>query len=66
MASDLNASFASLQWVMDIYALALAALLMVAGSLADLFGHRRLYVAGLSVFAAGLAGACARRRTPAC
>jgi EmrB/QacA subfamily drug resistance transporter len=58
MASDLNASFASLQWVMDIYALALAALLMVAGSLADLFGHRRLYAAGLTVFAlASLAAA---------
>src|SRR3954466_9350948 len=51
MASDLHASFSSLQWVMDVYALALAALLMVAGSLADLFGHRRLYVAGLIVFA---------------
>jgi EmrB/QacA subfamily drug resistance transporter len=51
MADDLDASFSSLQWVVDIYALALAALLMVAGSLADLFGHRRLYVAGLTVFA---------------
>lgn len=51
MATDLHASFSSLQWVMDMYALALAALLMVAGSLADLFGHRRLYAAGLVVFA---------------
>ncbi|MYS22218.1 drug resistance transporter, EmrB/QacA subfamily [Streptomyces sp. DvalAA-14] len=51
MADDLNASFASLQWVIDIYALALAALLMVTGSLADLFGHRRLYATGLVVFA---------------
>ncbi|MCM3922657.1 MFS transporter [Frankia sp. AiPs1] len=52
MADDLHASFTSLQWVIDIYALALAALLLAAGSLADLFGHRRLYVAGLAVFAA--------------
>ncbi|MEE4544380.1 MFS transporter [Streptomyces sp. V4-01] len=51
MAHDLDASFTSLQWVIDVYALALAALLMAAGSLADLFGHRRLYVAGLTVFA---------------
>ena len=51
MADDLDASFSSLQWVIDIYALALAALLLVSGSLADLFGHRRLYVAGLTVFA---------------
>ncbi|MEV6010032.1 MFS transporter [Streptomyces sp. NPDC051976] len=51
MADDLDASFSSLQWVMDIYALALASLLMFTGSLADLFGHRRLYAAGLTVFA---------------
>ena len=51
MADDLHASFSSLQWVIDVYALALAALLMVSGSLADLFGHRRLYTAGLSLFA---------------
>jgi EmrB/QacA subfamily drug resistance transporter len=51
MAGDLHASFSSLQWVIDVYALALAALLMVTGSLADLFGHRRLYAAGLTVFA---------------
>ncbi|SEG86135.1 drug resistance transporter, EmrB/QacA subfamily [Actinacidiphila yanglinensis] len=58
MASDLNASFSSLQWVMDMYALALAALLLAAGSLADLFGHRRLYVVGLVIFAlASLAAA---------
>ncbi|MFE6774758.1 MFS transporter [Streptomyces sp. NPDC057702] len=51
IARDLDASFTSLQWVMDIYALALAALLMAAGSAADLFGRRRLYVLGLAVFA---------------
>ncbi|WP_327291203.1 MFS transporter [Streptomyces sp. NBC_01198] len=57
MASDLDAPFSALQWVIDGYALALAALLMVAGSLGDLFGHRRLYVAGLTVFAAASLGA---------
>ncbi|MGW7572848.1 MFS transporter [Streptomyces sp. NPDC054765] len=51
IADGLGASFTSLQWVMDIYALALAALLMAAGSAADLFGRRRLYVAGLTLFA---------------
>jgi EmrB/QacA subfamily drug resistance transporter len=56
MASDLHASFTSLQWVIDIYALALAALLMLTGSLADLFGHRRLYAAGLTVFAVASLG----------
>src|SRR5690242_9421317 len=57
MASDLDAPFSSLQWVVDVYALALAALLMVAGSLGDLFGHRRLYAAGLVLFAAASLGA---------
>ncbi|KOT90192.1 multidrug MFS transporter [Streptomyces sp. NRRL F-5755] len=51
IADGLHASFTSLQWVMDIYALALAALLMVAGSAADLFGRRKLYLAGLALFA---------------
>ncbi|MFK4190014.1 MFS transporter [Streptomyces sparsogenes] len=50
MAADLGASFTSLQWVIDGYALALAALLLAAGSLADRFGHRRSYVYGLGVF----------------
>ncbi|MFH9420191.1 MFS transporter [Streptomyces sp. NPDC017529] len=51
IADGLGASFTSLQWVMDIYALALAALLMVAGSAADLYGRRRLYLVGLGIFA---------------
>ncbi|WP_377272974.1 MFS transporter [Peterkaempfera sp. SMS 1(5)a] len=50
MAKDLNASYTSLQWVIDAYSLALAAVLLVAGSLADIHGHRRWYVIGLSVF----------------
>jgi EmrB/QacA subfamily drug resistance transporter len=61
MAVGLSASFSSLQWVIDIYALTLAALLMGMGSLADLTGRRRVYVAGLAAFAlascaSGLAG----------
>ncbi|MGK5628959.1 MFS transporter [Streptomyces sp. URMC 123] len=52
MAEGLDAGFSSLQWVIDAYSLALAALLLAAGSLADLFGRRRLYVYGLVVFAA--------------
>jgi EmrB/QacA subfamily drug resistance transporter len=52
MARSLDASFDGLQWVLDIYALSLAALLLGAGSLADLLGRRRVYVGGLVVFAA--------------
>ena len=57
--SSLHASFSDLQWVVDAYALTLAALLLTTGSLADLFGRRRLFVAGLVVFSLSslLAGA---------
>jgi len=51
MAGGLHTSFASLQWVIDGYALALAALLLGVGSVADLVGLRRAYLAGLGVFA---------------
>ncbi|GAA0499974.1 MFS transporter [Paractinoplanes deccanensis] len=51
MAADLHASFGSLQWVVDGYALSLAVLLLGAGALADRIGHRRLYAAGLALFA---------------
>ncbi|SDE92527.1 drug resistance transporter, EmrB/QacA subfamily [Blastococcus fimeti] len=51
IARDLDTSFAQLQWVVDVYALALAALVLGAGSLADLYGRRRLYLIGLVVFA---------------
>ncbi len=51
IAASLGTSFGGLQWVIDGYALALAALLMVTGTLADRFGRRRLYVVGLVVFA---------------
>jgi EmrB/QacA subfamily drug resistance transporter len=46
----LGSSFSGLQWVVDAYALTLAALLLTAGSLADLYGRRLLYLIGLMVF----------------
>lgn len=51
MATGLRTSFSSLQWVVDIYALVLAALLLGIGSVADRLGHRALYAAGLALFA---------------
>ncbi|MER7663792.1 MULTISPECIES: MFS transporter [unclassified Streptomyces] len=51
MTDSLDASFSALQWVVDIYVLALAALLMAIGSLSDHTGARRVYLAGLAVFA---------------
>jgi EmrB/QacA subfamily drug resistance transporter len=58
---SLDASFSDLQWVVDAYSLTLAALLLTAGSLADMYGRKRLYVVGLTIFSlasllCGLAG----------
>lgn len=47
---DLGASFGELQWVIDAYALALAATLLGAGALADRIGRRRVFAGGLLVF----------------
>jgi MFS family permease len=47
---DLGASFTDLQWVVDAYALTLAALVLPAGSLADRLGRRRVFAAGLVIF----------------
>jgi EmrB/QacA subfamily drug resistance transporter len=47
---DLGASFQDLQWVVDAYALTLASFMLTAGSLADLLGRRRIFVAGLALF----------------
>ncbi|SED53517.1 drug resistance transporter, EmrB/QacA subfamily [Streptomyces sp. 2224.1] len=51
MSQSLGSSLSQLQWVADGYALAVAAALLGAGMLADLQGRRRVYVAGLVVFA---------------
>ncbi|MGW3100690.1 MFS transporter [Streptomyces sp. NPDC001100] len=61
VARSLHASLSDLQWVVDGYALALAALLLGFGAAADVLGRRRVHVAGLVVFATasllcGLAG----------
>jgi EmrB/QacA subfamily drug resistance transporter len=51
IASDLKTELSDLQWVIDIYALALAALLLGIGSAADRFGHRLVYLGGMAIFA---------------
>jgi EmrB/QacA subfamily drug resistance transporter len=52
MARGLHTSLPDLQWVLDLYALVLAALVLTAGSVADRIGRRALYLGGLVVFAA--------------
>ena len=51
----LHSSFSDLQWVVDAYALTLAAFLLTAGSIADMYGRRLLYLVGLVVFTAASA-----------
>jgi EmrB/QacA subfamily drug resistance transporter len=49
----LHATFTDVQWVIDAYALTLAALLLTSGSLADRYGRKRLFTIGLSIFTLG-------------
>jgi EmrB/QacA subfamily drug resistance transporter len=51
--TELGASASQLQWVIDIYTLVLASLLLLSGAAADRFGRRRVFQIGLIVFAAG-------------
>jgi EmrB/QacA subfamily drug resistance transporter len=51
--ADLHASAPQIQWVIDVYTLALASLLLLAGAAGDRFGRRRVFQTGLSVFAVG-------------
>jgi EmrB/QacA subfamily drug resistance transporter len=53
MQAAFGASLADLQWVIDAYALTLAALLLTAGSIADLAGRRRVFAVGIVVFTGG-------------
>lgn len=56
LQSGLHASLADVQWVVDSYMLVLAALLLMGGSLGDVFGRRKVYAIGVGIFAA--ASAC--------
>jgi EmrB/QacA subfamily drug resistance transporter len=51
--TSLDAGFSDVQWTVDAYSLSLAALLLPAGSLADLIGRRRVFAGGLAIFTVG-------------
>lgn len=51
IGANLHANVAGLQWVVDAYTLAFAVLMLSAGALGDRFGARRLYAAGIVLFA---------------
>jgi EmrB/QacA subfamily drug resistance transporter len=50
LQSALHATIANVQWVVESYALLLAALLLVGGSLGDLYGRRKIFAAGVVLF----------------
>src|SRR6195256_3596489 len=59
--TDLGFSQTSLAWVVNAYLLTFGGFLLLGGRLGDLFGHRRLFLAGITLFtlasaACGLAG----------
>lgn len=53
---DLGASLVDVQWVIESYALLLAALLLVGGAAGDRFGRRRVFLLGLALFATASVG----------
>ena len=52
LQASLYATVVSVQWVVESYGLFLGALILVGGSLGDLFGRRRMFLVGVGIFAA--------------
>lgn len=52
IARNLHAGIIGLQWTLDSYLITLTALMLLGGSLGDIYGRRRIFVAGLAAFAA--------------
>jgi MFS transporter, DHA2 family, methylenomycin A resistance protein len=53
IGTSLNAGVTALQWVVDAYNLVYASLLLTAGTLADLYGRRRIFALGIALFTLG-------------
>jgi EmrB/QacA subfamily drug resistance transporter len=49
--NNLGGTVIDMQWVVEAYGLLLSALILVGGSMGDLFGRRRMFLAGVTVFA---------------
>jgi EmrB/QacA subfamily drug resistance transporter len=50
IAKDLKANTTSLQWIVDVYNIVLAGLLLLGGGLADRFGRKKIFLAGYGLF----------------
>ncbi len=64
IASSLGASVIAVQWVLNAYTVAFAAMMLTAGSLGDRFGTRRIYLGGSVLFAAASAACAVAPATP--
>lgn len=53
LQTDLHASAPDIQWVVEAYALLLASLLLLGGSLGDRYGRRKIFLIGVLLFAVG-------------
>ena len=60
---ELNTSFTDLQWVVDAYALTLAATMLNAGSLGDLLGRKKVFLVAIALFTAASA-LCGAAQSP--
>src|SRR5690242_1568018 len=64
IGNDLDISQANLTWIVTGYALAFGGLLLLGGRLGDLYGRRRIFMTGLTIFAiASLLGGLAQNET---
>ncbi|HEU5214237.1 MAG TPA: MFS transporter [Gaiellaceae bacterium] len=62
--NELHTSFTDLQWVVDAYALTLAATMLNAGSLGDLLGRKRVFLVAIALFT-GASALCGAAQSPA-
>ncbi|HEX5477223.1 MAG TPA: MFS transporter [Burkholderiales bacterium] len=53
IGADLGSTVSGMQWMIDAYNLAYAALLLTGGALGDLYGRRRIFACGIALFALG-------------
>jgi EmrB/QacA subfamily drug resistance transporter len=63
IARDLGLGVSGVQWVVDAYLLSLSALILLGGSMGDVFSRRRVFIVSLGAFAA-LSAACALAWSP--
>ena len=55
LQTTFSANVVDVQWIIEAYGLTLAALILVGGSMGDLFGRRRMFLCGVGLFAAASA-----------